>query len=134
MHLDLATILILHPLSLTVGALCFLYLRYRSRRNRGLGKMAVAFLILALGSLIAGAGEQEMVHPADIVRRIVQAAGDAAAQHGRIGEILGTRDQAVTLMNGCHHATIKLGRKGTLCRHSDKAPVSVICSTLEANP
>lgn len=61
MHLDLATILILHPLSLTVGALCFLYLRCRSRRNRGLGKMAVAFLVLALGSLIAGAGEQGVV-------------------------------------------------------------------------
>ena len=61
MHLDLATILILHPLSLTVGALCFLYLRFRSRRNRGLGKMAVAFLVLGLGSLIAGAGEQGVV-------------------------------------------------------------------------
>lgn len=61
MHLDLATILFLHPLSLTVGALCFLYLRYRSRRSRGLGKMAVAFLVLAAGSLLAGAGEQGVV-------------------------------------------------------------------------
>lgn len=58
MQLDLATILTLHPLSLTVGALCFLYLRYRSRRSRGLGKMAMAFLVLACGSLLAGAGEQ----------------------------------------------------------------------------
>jgi diguanylate cyclase (GGDEF)-like protein len=58
MHLDLATILTLHPLSLTVGAVCFLYLRYRSRRSRGLGKMAMAFLVLACGSLLAGAGEQ----------------------------------------------------------------------------
>lgn len=58
MHLDLATILTLHPLSLTVGAVCFLYLRYRSRRSRGLGKMAMAFLVLACGSLMAGAGEQ----------------------------------------------------------------------------
>jgi diguanylate cyclase (GGDEF)-like protein len=58
MELDLATILILHPLSLTVGALCFLYLRCRSRRSRGLGKMALAFLVLAVGSLLAGAGEQ----------------------------------------------------------------------------
>lgn len=61
MHLDLATILILHPLSLVVGALCFLYVRWRSRQSGGLGKMAVAFLILALGSLMAGAGEEGLV-------------------------------------------------------------------------
>lgn len=58
MHLDLATILILHPLSLTVGALCFLYLRFGSRRGHGLGKMAVAFLVLAVASLLTGASEQ----------------------------------------------------------------------------
>jgi diguanylate cyclase (GGDEF)-like protein len=61
MHLDLATILILHPLSLAVGAICFLYVRFRSRRSRGLGKMAVAFLLLAFGSLLAGAGAQDVV-------------------------------------------------------------------------
>jgi diguanylate cyclase (GGDEF)-like protein len=61
MHLDLATILILHPLSLTVGAICFLYLRFRSRRSPGLGKMAVAFLVLAMGSVAAGAGEEGLV-------------------------------------------------------------------------
>ncbi len=61
MHLDLATILILHPLSLTVGALCFLYLRYRSRRSRGLGTMAVSFLVLAVAALAAGAGEQGVI-------------------------------------------------------------------------
>jgi diguanylate cyclase (GGDEF)-like protein len=61
MHLDLATILILHPLSLTVGAICFLYLRFRSRRSPGLGKMAAAFLVLAMGSLTAGAGEEGLV-------------------------------------------------------------------------
>jgi diguanylate cyclase (GGDEF)-like protein len=61
MHLDLATILILHPLSLVVGALCFLYVRFRARRSRGLGKMAVAFLVLAAGSLLAGAGAQGVI-------------------------------------------------------------------------
>lgn len=61
MHLDLATILILHPLSLTVGAMCFLHLRFRSRRSRGLGKMALAFLVLAIGSVMAGAGEEGLV-------------------------------------------------------------------------
>lgn len=61
MHLDLATILTLHPLSLLVGAICFLYVRFRSRRSRGLGKMAVAFLVLAVGSLLAGAGAQGVV-------------------------------------------------------------------------
>ncbi len=61
MHLDLATILTLHPLSLTVGTICFLYVRFRSRRNRGLGKMAAAFLVLAAGSLLAAAGDQGLV-------------------------------------------------------------------------
>lgn len=61
MHLDLATILILHPLSLTVGALCFLYLRFGSRRGHGLGKMAVASLVLAVASVLAGASEQGFV-------------------------------------------------------------------------
>lgn len=61
MHFDLATILVLHPLSLIVGALCFLYLRMRSRRSPGLGKMAVGFLILALGSFLAGAGEEGLI-------------------------------------------------------------------------
>ncbi|MDH4441075.1 MAG: GGDEF domain-containing protein [Rhizobium sp.] len=58
MHLDLATILILHPLSLVVGAGCFLYLRWYSRRSRGLGKMAIGFLVLAAGSVLAGEGIQ----------------------------------------------------------------------------
>lgn len=61
MHLDLATILILHPLSLTVGALCFLLVRWRSRRSLGLGKMAVGFLVLAVGSLLAGGGVQNVI-------------------------------------------------------------------------
>jgi len=61
MHLDLATILTLHPLSLTVGAICFLFVRFRSKHSRGLGKMAVAFFVLAAGSLLAGAGAQNLV-------------------------------------------------------------------------
>lgn len=61
MHLDLATILTLHPLSLLVGAMCFLYVRFRSRRSRGLGKMAAAFLVLGMGSLLAAAGAQGVV-------------------------------------------------------------------------
>ncbi|KPF45568.1 hypothetical protein IP76_08505 [Rhizobium sp. AAP43] len=61
MHLDIPTILILHPLSLFIGACCFLYMRWRSRRSRGLGKMAVAFLMLGGGSFMAGAGVQGVV-------------------------------------------------------------------------
>lgn len=61
MHLDLATILMLHPLSLTVGAICFLFVRCRSKHSCGLGKMAVAFFVLAAGSLLAGAGVQDLV-------------------------------------------------------------------------
>ncbi len=61
MHLDLATILILHPLSLVVGAICFLYLRWHSRCSHGLGTMAVALLLLAAGSLLAGAGANGQV-------------------------------------------------------------------------
>jgi diguanylate cyclase (GGDEF)-like protein len=62
MHLDLATVLVLHPAALVVGALCFLSLRWRAPQMTGLGVMALAFLILAAGSLLAGAGERGQVN------------------------------------------------------------------------
>jgi hypothetical protein len=45
-QLDLATVLLLHQCSFLVGALCFLYARWQSRRGEGLGILATAFLSL----------------------------------------------------------------------------------------
>lgn len=58
MQLDLATVLFLHPLSLLVGAVCFLYTKLHSRSHIGLGKMAFGFAILGSGSILAGLGER----------------------------------------------------------------------------
>ncbi|SIQ21402.1 diguanylate cyclase (GGDEF) domain-containing protein [Rhizobium sp. RU35A] len=58
MHLDFATVLVLHPLSLIVGAICLLYLRWHAPQHRGLGNMAAAFLIVAAGALLAGISER----------------------------------------------------------------------------
>jgi diguanylate cyclase (GGDEF)-like protein len=61
MQLDLATVLVLHPSSLVMGAICFLYLKWRAPHHLGLGKMAMAFLLLAAGSVLAGAGERNSI-------------------------------------------------------------------------
>ncbi len=60
-QLDLATVLLLHKSSFLVGALCFLYLRWQSPLNGGLGILAVGFLSLALASTLAGYGEQKLL-------------------------------------------------------------------------
>lgn len=60
-QLDLATVLLLHKSSFLVGALCFLYLRWQSPRNEGLGILATGFLLLALASTLAGYGEQKLL-------------------------------------------------------------------------
>ncbi|OCP24157.1 MULTISPECIES: GGDEF domain-containing protein [unclassified Ensifer] len=60
-QLDLATVLLLHKSSFLVGALCFLYLRWQSPRNEGLGILAAGFLFLALASTLAGYGEQKLL-------------------------------------------------------------------------
>ncbi|KOF22558.1 diguanylate cyclase [Ensifer adhaerens] len=60
-QLDLATVLLLHKSSFLVGALCFLYLRWQSPRNEGLGILAIGFLFLALASTLAGYGEQKLL-------------------------------------------------------------------------
>ncbi|MDO1585331.1 GGDEF domain-containing protein [Rhizobium oryzicola] len=59
MKLDLATVLVLHPLSLVMGSVCFLYAMSQSRHHRGLGKMAIAFLLLGGGSVLAALGENQ---------------------------------------------------------------------------
>lgn len=64
--MDLATVLLLHKSSLLVGALCFAYVRWRSREP-GLDLLAVSYGLLALGSTLAGWGEQGLV-PAVIWR------------------------------------------------------------------
>lgn len=55
--MDLATVLLLHKCSFLVGALCFLYLMWRSR-ELGLKYLAVGEGMLAMASTLAGSGEQ----------------------------------------------------------------------------
>ncbi|HEV7305254.1 GGDEF domain-containing protein [Ensifer sp.] len=60
-QLDLATVLLLHRSSFLVGAVCFLYARWQSPRDEGLGILASGFLFLALASTLAGYGEQKLL-------------------------------------------------------------------------
>lgn len=55
--MDLATVLLLHKSSFIVGALCFFYMRWRSREP-GLELLAVGDCLLAFASTLAGMGEQ----------------------------------------------------------------------------
>ncbi|MBX5010529.1 GGDEF domain-containing protein (plasmid) [Rhizobium lentis] len=55
--MDLATVLLLHKSSFIVGALCFFYMRWRSREP-GLELLAVGDCFLAFASTLAGMGEQ----------------------------------------------------------------------------
>lgn len=61
MQLDLATVLVLHPLSLIMGSACFIYAMLHSRHQRGLGKMATGFVFLAIGSVLAALGERDAI-------------------------------------------------------------------------
>jgi diguanylate cyclase (GGDEF)-like protein len=56
--LELATVLLLHKSSLLIGAVCFLYVRWQSGKRLGLRFMATSFILLAVASTIAGAGER----------------------------------------------------------------------------
>lgn len=62
-QLDLATVLLLHKSSFLIGAFCFLYARWQSPRDEGLGILASGFLFLALASTLAGYGEQKLLPP-----------------------------------------------------------------------
>jgi diguanylate cyclase (GGDEF)-like protein len=55
--MDLATVLLLHKSSFIVGAVCFFYVRWRSREP-GLDFLAVGYGLLAVASTLAGMGEQ----------------------------------------------------------------------------
>jgi diguanylate cyclase (GGDEF)-like protein len=58
--LDLATVLLLHKSSFLVGAFCFAYVKWQSpKASKGLGSLAVGFLLLAFASTVAGWGEKE---------------------------------------------------------------------------
>ncbi|NKN38337.1 GGDEF domain-containing protein [Agrobacterium sp. a22-2] len=57
--LELATVLLLHKSSLLIGGACFLYVRFQSGKSEGLGLMAMSFILLAIGSTIAGQGERQ---------------------------------------------------------------------------
>lgn len=58
--MDLATVLLLHKSSFIVGAICFSYVRWRSREP-GLGLLATGCCLLAFASTIAGMGEEGLV-------------------------------------------------------------------------
>ncbi|EPE97851.1 GGDEF domain-containing protein [Rhizobium grahamii] len=60
-HLDLATVLLLHQCSFLVGAVCFVYMRIQSRGGEGLGALAAGYFALALASALAGLGEQHLL-------------------------------------------------------------------------
>lgn len=60
-QLDLPTVLLLHQCSFLVGALCFLYTRWQSRRGEGLGTLAIGFLALAMSSTLAGLGDRSIL-------------------------------------------------------------------------
>ncbi len=51
-ELDLPTVLILHKLSFVVAALCFIYVRSRSRESVGLGLLAIGFSLVATASIL----------------------------------------------------------------------------------
>lgn len=55
--MDLATVLLLHKSSFIVGAICFFYVRWRSKEP-GLDFLAIGYGLLAFASTLAGAGEQ----------------------------------------------------------------------------
>ncbi|MEI2301021.1 GGDEF domain-containing protein [Ensifer sp. MJa1] len=60
-QLDLTTVLLLHKSSFLIGAFCFLYARWQSPRDKGLGILATGFLFLAFASTLAGYGEQNLL-------------------------------------------------------------------------
>ncbi|WP_253958407.1 GGDEF domain-containing protein [Rhizobium sp. WYJ-E13] len=55
--MDLATVLLLHKSSFIVGAICFSYVRWRSREP-GLDLLSIGCCLLAFASTLAGMGEQ----------------------------------------------------------------------------
>ena len=55
--MDVATVLLLHKSSFIVGAICFCYVRWRSREP-GLDFLATGYAIMAVASTLAGLGEQ----------------------------------------------------------------------------
>ncbi|MDF3835389.1 GGDEF domain-containing protein [Cupriavidus basilensis] len=55
---DLGTIILLHSTSLIAGAAAILHSRRRSSRPMGLGRLAVAFIALAIGAALAAFGER----------------------------------------------------------------------------
>lgn len=55
---DLATVILLHDTSLIAGAAAILHSRRRSPRPMGLGRLAIAFIALAIGAALAAFGER----------------------------------------------------------------------------
>ncbi len=59
LKIDLPTVLLFYNTSLVAGALSIMHLRLHSCRPQGLGQVAAAYALLAIGSAIAWSGELE---------------------------------------------------------------------------
>jgi len=61
LHLDLPTVILVYNTSLIAGALSIVQIRRHSCRPQGLAYLAVAYLLLALGSIVAWSGENAVL-------------------------------------------------------------------------
>lgn len=59
--LDLPTVILVYNTSLVAGAASILHIRHHSCRPHGLGHLATAYLLLAIGSAVAWAGENAVL-------------------------------------------------------------------------
>lgn len=61
LSLDLPTVILVYNTSLVAGALSILHIRRQSCGPRGLGYLAAAYLLLAIGSVVAWGGEHAVL-------------------------------------------------------------------------
>lgn len=61
LHLDLPTVLLVYNTSLVAGASSIIHIRRHSCRPQGLGYLAAAYMLLAVGSAVAWGGENAVL-------------------------------------------------------------------------
>ena len=61
-ELQLSTVLLLQPTPLLVGAWVFLHLRRQSTDHHGLGWLAIGFICIAMGAIVAGLTDEQPEH------------------------------------------------------------------------
>jgi len=61
LHLDLPTVILVYNTSLVAGALSIVHIRRHSCRPQGLASLAVAYVLLAFGSMLAWSGENAVL-------------------------------------------------------------------------